>query len=302
MGSSPTPGTTAEPLEVGKTVQFAVWLFNVKGNRESTIERKIRYFKRLRGSPDDMAAQILNGKWKDKVKSNALDTVEQYAEFIGAPFKRPNFRAYDNLEMYVPAPEMVKQFLYRVRSVRVRARIKIAVETGASAGEVWRLTWADLNAQSKTLTVVGNKGHRTMAYGVLDELVALLIQLPRATGRIFAEVKNVDGLNDGVNDYKKRLARETGNLDFLKIHFHTFRHFAISWHYFKTKDIVDSQRFARHCNINNTLKYVHIVKSWIKANEYAVVYAEDKAELSKYLSEGYSLSDKDQLGILPNQA
>jgi len=77
VGSSPTPRTIIEPLEVGQTVQFAVWLLNVKGNRESTIEKKIRYLKRLRGSPDDMAVQILNGKWKDKVKSNVLDTVEQ---------------------------------------------------------------------------------------------------------------------------------------------------------------------------------------------------------------------------------
>ena len=196
----------------------------------------------------------------------------------------------------MPSPEMVKRFLYRVRSVRVRARIKIAVETGASAGEVWRLNWADFNVQNKTLTVVGNKGHRTMAYGVSDELVALLIQIPRTTGRIFSEVKNAEGLNDVVNDYKKRLAKETGNADFLKIHFNSFRHFAISWQYFKTKDIVDTPRFARHCNITNTLKYVHIVKSWIKANEYDVVYAGDKAELSKYLSEGYSLITKTDWG------
>ncbi len=90
MGSSPTPRTTSEPLEVGQTVHSAVWLLNVKGNRESTKERKIRYLKHLRGSPDDMAVQVLNGKWKDKVKSNALDTVEQSAEFVSVPFKRPN--------------------------------------------------------------------------------------------------------------------------------------------------------------------------------------------------------------------
>ncbi len=93
MGSSPTPRTTAEPLEVGQNVQFAVWLLNVKGNRESTIERKIRYLKQLSGSPDNITMQVLNGKWKDKVKSNALDTDEQYAEFVSVHFKRPNFGA-----------------------------------------------------------------------------------------------------------------------------------------------------------------------------------------------------------------
>ena len=297
MGSSPTPGTRKQPPVVNQTVTFAVWLVNKKGNRESTIERKVRYLKELSGSPQDMASQVLVKSWKDGTKENALDVVEQYAEYLNAPFERPNFRAYDNEEMYVPTPEMVKQFLYRVRSPRVRARIKVAVETGASAGEVWRLTWKEFNPANKTLTVKGLKGHRTLTYSISDELTALLLQIPRTEERIFSEIRNSELLNDSVSDYKSRLAKETGNADFLKIHFHTFRHFAISWHYFKTKDIVETQRFGRHCNIANTLKYVHIVKSWIKSNEYDVVYATGKLELTKYLSEGYVLVTKTDWGF-----
>ena len=82
----------------------------------------------------------------------------------------------------------------------------------------------------------------------------------------------------------------------LKIHFHTLRHFAISWKCFKTKDIVETRDSQGHCNIQNTLRYVHIVKSWIRENEYDVVYAEDKAELTKYLSEGYELVTKTEWG------
>ncbi|MCJ7768030.1 hypothetical protein MUP79_06540 [Candidatus Bathyarchaeota archaeon] len=88
-----------------------------RGNRESTIERKIRYLKQLNGSPQDMMTQVLNKNWTDGVKGNALDVVCQYAEFLGVAVERPNFRAYDNRELYVPNPEMVRQFLYRVRSL-----------------------------------------------------------------------------------------------------------------------------------------------------------------------------------------
>ena len=266
-----------------------------RGNRESTIERKMRYLKTLSGSPEDMMTQALNKNWTDGVKENALDVVCQYALFLGVPVERPNFRAYDNREMYVPNPEMVRQFLYRVRSPAVRARILIAVETGASAGEVWNLRWQDFNAASKTLTVTGLKGHRTYSYPISDELVALLLQIPRTGDRIFS-LKSAEHINDSVDDYKKRLAKETGNTDFLKIHFHTFRHYAISWKYFKTKDVIETQRFARHCNIQNTLKYVHIIKAWVKNNEFDVVYAADKAELTKYLSEGYAFTTKTEWG------
>ena len=256
----------------------------------------MRYLKELSGSPQDMATQVLAKTWKDGTKENALDVVEQYAEYLNASFNRPNFRAYDNEEMYVPSPEMVKQFLYRVRNLNCRARIKIAVETGASAGEVWRLTWKEFNPQNKSILIIGNKGHRTLTYNISDELFAILLQIPKQGLRIFSDVQTAEALNDNIRDYKKRLAKETGNQDFLRIHFHTFRHFAISWQYFKSKDIVETQRFARHCNITNTLRYIHIVKSWVKANEYNVTYAENKEELTKYLSDGYTLVSKTEWG------
>jgi integrase len=243
-----------------------------------------------------MTTQVLNNAWKDRVKSNALDVITQYAEFLNVPYRRPNFRAYDNSEMYVPNPEMVRAFVYRVRSKSVRARLLIAVECGASAGEVWRLTWKDVNITAKTITITGIKGHRTKTYPISHELVGLLLQLNKNSDRIFSDVSRPSNFNDSIDDYRKRLATETGNPDFLKIHFHTFRHYAISWYYFKTKDIVDTQRFARHCNISNTLRYVHIVKSWIKTNEYEVVYAENKVELTKFLSEGYTLVTRTDWG------
>jgi hypothetical protein len=44
------------------------------------------------------------------------------------------------------------------------------------------------------------------------------------------------------------------------------------------------------------LRYVHIVKSWVKDNEFDVVYATDKTELSKYLGEGFTLATKTDWG------
>jgi len=86
-----------------------------------------------------MILQVFGSPWVDKNKCNALNMVYQYADFLGLPVQKAKFKVYDNKEMYVPNPEMVKQFIYRVRTPNGRARIKIAVETGASAGEVWHL-------------------------------------------------------------------------------------------------------------------------------------------------------------------
>jgi hypothetical protein len=64
-----------------------------------------------------MVTQILSRSYVDKSKKNVFDMVYQYAEFLGVEIKKTRFRIYDNKEMYVPNPEMVKQFLYRVHSL-----------------------------------------------------------------------------------------------------------------------------------------------------------------------------------------
>jgi len=291
VGSSPTPRTNTEPLEA---VYFGLWL-RKRGNRDSTIERKLKFLKGLSGSVEDMATQVLQSKWVDKSKAMALLTIRQYAEFKGLPVPKVVFRVYDSQEMYVPHPSMIRQLVYRIRSIPLRTAIVLAVETGATVGEVLGLTWKDVNIPLKTVVIRGIKGHRTTQYTVSDELITLFLQVERKIDKVFPQ-KTTNGLNDSLKDYTARLAKETGNTDFNKVHFHTLRHFAISWKYFKTKDIVETQRFARHCNIQNTLKYVHIIKAWIKSNEFNVVYADSKDELTKYLAEGYKLETKTEWG------
>jgi integrase len=261
----------------------------------------MKYLRALNGNLEEMTKQLLSSSWCDKSKECAINAIAQYAKFQNVAYIRPAFKGYDNKEMYVPSPEMVRQFIYRVRSPHTKALIMLAIETGGSAGEIFNLKWKDANLAGKTVTITGIKGHRTTSYNISNDLLTVLMQLPRVNDRIFSQVSKVVSINDNVIDYRQRLAKETGNTDFLKIHFHTFRHYAISWHYFKTKDIVATQRFARHCNIQNTLKYVHLIKAWVKDNQYDVVYAESKEELTKYLSEGYQLVTKTDWGYCLNR-
>jgi len=79
----------------------------------------------------------------------------------------------------------------------------IAIETGACAGEVWRLTWNEFNPQNKSLTIIGVKGHRTLIYHVSDELCTLLMQIPRKAQRIFDNVVFAGHLNGRLNYYPR---------------------------------------------------------------------------------------------------
>ncbi|MEM3627654.1 MAG: site-specific integrase [Candidatus Bathyarchaeia archaeon] len=295
MGSTPTPGLVVEPTYRESLIKFGFWLLTNRGNRESTITKKLKIMKCLHGSPEDMFKQILSKDWCDKSKDYALRTVQQFSEFLECKVSKPKFKVYDNTQLFVPSPSMIKQLLYRISNIKLRAMCMIAIETGATESEVWNLKWNDVNLSNKTIVITGVKGHRTFTYPISNELCTLLMQIPRISDKVF-NLKHPRTINDWMKNYCKRLGKETGNQDFCKIHFHTLRHFAISWYYFKTKDIVLTQQFARHCDIRNTMRYVHIIKSWIKSNEYDVVYASTKEELSKYLSEGYEFIVKTKYG------
>ena len=148
-GSSPARGTINVPAtEKGlgqDTLDFAIWLLRKKGNRESTIKRKIRFLKYLKGTPEEMIEQILRRDRSDETKRVALNTVYQYAEFLGTPIEKVPFRVYHNQETYVPTPEMIRKLVYRIVSLPLRVAVMIAIETGASLSEVGNLKWRDIN-------------------------------------------------------------------------------------------------------------------------------------------------------------
>jgi len=298
VGSNPTPRTCNEPTEV-QTLEFGFWLLRNKKIKETTIERKLKAIKTLAKNNIDLndpceITTFLNTT-ELKAKGIIRDSAQDYLRFKGLNVVLPKYKKEFGTEMYVPNPSMVRQFLYRIRNVELRTKVLMAVETGASAKEICGLTWENVNLVNRTITIIGVKGHKSKPYEISEELLTLLMQIPRSETKVF-KTHRERHLNDNIIDYRKRLAKETGNTDFLKIHFHTFRHYAISWKYFKCKDLVETQRFARHCNVNNTTKYIHIVKSWVKENEFETVYAETKEDLTKYLSEGYTFITKTEWG------
>ncbi|MEM3692446.1 MAG: tyrosine-type recombinase/integrase [Candidatus Bathyarchaeia archaeon] len=224
-----------------------------------------------------------------------MEAIKQFWMFQGIEVEKPTYKTYPLPEPYVPTPEMIRQLLARVRGTKIRACLMLASETGASLGEIFQLTWKDVNLAERKVTIRGIKGHRSGTYQISNSCAYLLSLIPKNEGPIW-KVKFAKSLSKALRYYRNILYKETGNPDYLKIHFHTLRHFAISWYYFKTKDIVATQRFARHCDIKNTLRYVHLAKTWYKENEFVVIYAQTKEELTKSLQEGYELVAKTEWG------
>jgi hypothetical protein len=104
------------------------------------------------------------------------------------------------------------------------------------------------------------------------------------------------GLNDGLGfDARKvcenwmrlrnSLSKKLQQPQLKMIRLYDLRHFFGSMTYYKTKDIVYTQRMMGHKNIQNTLRYVHLVG--LDNGEFICKVAKTLAEASELIEQGF---------------
>jgi len=85
----------------------------------------------------------------------------------------------------------------------------------------------------------------------------------------------------GKKNCTKRLVQKTGNMDYLKIHPHTFRHCFATELYAKTKDIILVKERLGHSDLKSTLIYVQLVQTGKPKYEVRKVDVETIQQLVK---------------------
>jgi integrase len=147
----------------------------------------------------------------------------------------------------------------------------LSLHTGMRAGEIWKLTWADINWEAKTLTLKDTKSGRTRhalltatAAKMLDrrrENSTPLIELvfPARGGKrrsqasqAFRRVVDKIGLNEGVKD-----ARD-------KVVLHTLRHTYASWLVMQGTPLYTVQRLLGHQTPAMTQRYAHLAPDHLR--------------------------------------
>jgi integrase len=95
---------------------------------------------------------------------------------------------------------------------------------------------------------------------------------------------------------RKRIAERTKNPRFLRISFHTFRHWKATMEYHKTKDILRVKQMLGHKSINGTLLYTHLVD--FEGDECDVKVAETTNEIHKFPEVGFEWVGQDKDGLI----
>ena len=149
----------------------------------------------------------------------------------------------------------------------------LSLHSGLRAGEIRALKWGDVNFERKTLILKDTKdtksgqtqsGKTRIAFLTADGLL-ILKEMDRKspedfvfqgkdgkmlaeTSRIFSEVVDNLGFNEGITDRRQ------------KVVFHTCRHTYASWLVEQGVDLYIVKELLGHCTIAVTERYAHIAK------------------------------------------
>lgn len=153
----------------------------------------------------------------------------------------------------------------RKRSPKLRLIALVSLRAGLRAGEIFSMSWQDLNFEGRFINVRGKGAISRQAY-MTESLVRELWQWPRGrSGYVFEDrkhggkIQEVSGAFDeavkevGLN--RKVDDRNTKQ----RVVFHTLRHTFASWLAMAGCDIFTIKELMGHNNIEMTMRYAHLI-------------------------------------------
>lgn len=139
-------------------------------------------------------------------------------------------------------------------------RVAFAIETCLRRSEQFGLRWADVNFDSKTLSIPLPKGKRTRRVPLSEGALTILRSLDLLSPFVFPDP--IEPLKprqaDLVADHFKRILRKAGVPD---ANWQTLRHTGASRRLLAGVDIFTISQILGHRTITTTMRYLHLVQS-----------------------------------------
>ncbi len=152
------------------------------------------------------------------------------------------------------------------RSPQVYNMTLLSLHTGMRAGEIFALTWQDIDLAHKIITIRNPKNNESRQAYMTPQVFEILGQLKNANSKrqhlifsnrkgnqikeisnVFSKIVQQLGLNDGVTDLRSKLV------------FHSIRHTFASWLALQGETLLTIKELMGHKDINMTMRYAHLI-------------------------------------------
>ena len=204
----------------------------------------------------DVIRQVFN-----YANNNGLISVPSPTKKIKKPKqdnKRYRFLTFDEADNLLSALRRRSQSLYEMSL--------ISLNCGLRAGEIFALTWSDIDLDNDQLILTDTKGSLNRFAKMTSDVKALFIAKEigmkndlvfpdrngnqrKAISKVFMQTVNDIGLNDGITDRRN------------KVVFHSLRHTYASWLVQKGVSIYEVSKLLGHSSVSMTERYSHLSPS-----------------------------------------
>ena len=175
--------------------------------------------------------------------------------------RRDRFLTYQEVDILL---ETLKRYSQLVHDMAL-----LSLHCGLRAGELFHLTWADVDFENNFLFIKDAKNGKNRKAIMTEDINSMMkeryktsesnIVFPSAKGEMITDISNTFsrvvkslGFNKGVTDRRQ------------KVVFHTLRHTYASWLVMSGVDLYTVQRLMGHSSISMTERYSHLAPDYLK--------------------------------------
>jgi len=187
---------TGEISDTEKLLTEFIFYLRKRGNKDVTIERRIRYLEQLvkNGAdltdPENVMTILSEISWVGKSKNNAADTYGLFLKMIGKSWEKPHYQEIRKLP-FLPTEEELDT-LISGSGWKTAAFLQLMKETAMRPGEAASLTWDNVDFVSNSVWVTPEKGSNPRVFPISDNLMKMLLNIKERNNvkdknRVFAK-------------------------------------------------------------------------------------------------------------------
>jgi integrase len=235
-------------------------------------------------NPESVKATIMiHPTWSNSTKAQVIAAYKKFAAINNISWTPPKCKIVRKLP-YVPLEKDVDELIASCGK-KLSAILQLLKESAMRIGEALSLDWDNVDFEQRTITLNNpEKNGDPRMFKISEKLIAMIGRLPRDSNKIFGS--SWPTMRNNFNAQRKRSAKKLGNLNLLKIHFHTLRHFKATMEYHRTKDILYVMKLLGHKNINNTMIYTQLIELE-EDDKYCTAIASNIEDARKLVEAGF---------------
>jgi integrase len=238
--------------------------------------------------------------WSPNRRRNVINAYDMFLKLNKLSWEKPKCTVTASIP-FIPTEQEIDA-LISASGRKLSTFLLLLKETVMRRGEAKRLEWVNIDSERRTITLnEPEKRSNSRTWKVTPRLIAQLNALPKNNQRVFGS-SSIDSMKSAFLALRKKLAVKLQSPRFLRINFHSFRHWKATMLYHQTKDPYYVKDFLGHKSLKNTEIYITVERTMFGESgndEFAVKVAEDPEEIKALLEVGFGyVCQKDNLIFL----